>query len=210
MNLADEIVQHLITARNACNEALELIVGPEPDPVPYVDRVDEMPVNLKPHHADFLRCFPGRDMWPLRSLDDIDGITVHHTLSHSPLAAANYCTQAKGYPTVQYHFWVSAGDGCPVYRLVDEAVQLWHDHTGTYQTTLSVGLAGRWDYYVPPGEQLTALVELVAWLMRTYRVPIEEVQGHCTRALPIITVCPGWYRADWHDAFFDLLEAEVG
>ena len=198
----------------ACLEATLRDGVPEPS-VPYIDRTDEMPVNSHPTHSDFVRCFPGRDMWPLRNLSDITGITIHHSMSHSPLATARYCTAGKGYPTIQYHYWVSASDGCECYMLVDPAVALWHDHTGAHPRTLSVALAGRWDHHTPPGEQLQAVAELCVWLMHQYAIPTGEVKGHTDRAgrnkygKPI-TVCPGWYSGVWHDTFFKILADTMG
>ena len=205
--------QHLdaIGVSCACIEAILSDGVPEPE-TPYIDRTDEMPVNTTPSHKDFVRCFPGRDMWPLRNLSDLTGITIHHSLSHSPLATANVCLN-KGYPTIQYHYWVSADDGCPVYMLASPSLALWHDHTGAHSRTLSVALAGRWDYRTPPGEQLQSLARLVVWLMRQYAIPPAEVRGHNDRAWAVSrvrTVCPGWYKANWHDTFFKILADTMG
>jgi hypothetical protein len=175
--------------------------------LPFIDRTAEMPVNLRPFHRDFVRAFPGRDMWPMRGPDDATGITIHHTLSHSPAATARYCTQAKGYPTVQYHYWVSADDGCPVYLLADPALALWHDHTGAHPTTLSVGMAGSLHLAQPPREQIEALVRLVAWLIKAHDVPIAQVQGHVDRFSG--TVCPGWGQTGWRDAFYGALAIAI-
>ena len=204
--IASEIAVNLSAASFAMQEwSLALKDAMRSRELPYIDRTDEMPINLMPFHADFVRNFPGRNMWPLRSLADITGITIHHTLSHSPLATANYCTRGKGYPTTQYHYWVSSGDACPRYLLVDPALAMWHDHTGAHPTTLSVGMAGSLHIAKPPREQIEAAATLVAWLMDEYDVPISQVQGHCDRYAG--TVCPGWYEADWRDEFFDVLRA---
>jgi len=191
-----------------CAEALEKVS----DPQPYVDQVAQMPINAWPSHPDFVRNFGKGMFWPMRELNEITGLTIHHTLSHSSLGTAQYCTSGKGYPTIQYHYWVSADEGCPVYRLADERWALWHDHTGVYQTTLSIGLAGRWDYYTPAMEQIEALARLVAWAMNEFAVPLDQVWGHKARALRanVRTVCPGWDAAGWKNVFFAALRNVPG
>jgi len=169
---------------------------------PYTDRRHEMPVNFDPFHPDFVKCFPGNEVWPTRDLGTLTGLTIHHTMSHSPIATANYCTKTKGYPTTQYHYWVSAGDGCPCYLLVDPSAAMWHDHTGTHPTTLSIGMAGSLHVSPPPDEQIEAAARLCVWLMNQFGV--VDVAGHKDRYRG--TVCPGWDSAGWRTAFFDVLE----
>jgi hypothetical protein len=177
--------------------------------LPYIDRVADMPTNDNPFHPSFLRWFPGRKTWPERNLDTLTGITIHHTLSHSPVATARYCTMTKGYPTTQYHYWVSAGDGCPVYKLVEPSAALWHDHTGAHPTTLSVGMAGWLHTKKPPDEQIEAAARVVAWLLGEYDIPRNGVNGHAERAIGVVTVCPGWNTASWRDDFFAALDSAI-
>lgn len=194
--------------RNA-DELVVALAGTAPDLVPYTDRIAEMPTNPAPFHADFVRNFPGMTVWPMRS-DEVAGVTIHHTLSHSPVATARYCTMTKGYPTTQYHYWISAGDGCPAWRLVAPSQALWHDHTGRDPVTLSVGMAGSLHINKPPREQIESAARLVAWLMGEYGVPVSEVQGHCDRH---VTICPGWNwkpETKWRDEFFDVLNSITG
>jgi len=172
-----------------------------------VDRIAEFDaiVNPRPFHRDFVRCFPGASVWPVR--DTITGITIHHTMSHSPVATARYCTRVKGYPTTQYTYWVSADDGCPVYQCLRDSVACWHDHTGRLQTTISVGMAGRLDVAKPPLEQIAACVNLCAALMRRYGLQIEQVKGHNDRYSG--TVCPGWDVSSWRDDFYEMLRGRL-
>jgi hypothetical protein len=169
----------------------------EPDLL-IVDRRDEMPVCDTPDHADFWNAFASKGIWdwPRRDLEDITGLTIHHTLSDNPLGLFQWITRprsegGKGYPRGQYHYWVSRGEGAPVYHLLDDTVQCWHDHTGTYQTTLSVGMAGHLGHDRPPGEQLWNAAKLCKILIEKYGLEIDDVQGHCDRYSG--TVCPGWY-----------------
>lgn len=170
---------------------------------PWTNHIAEMPINHNPFHPDILR----RKMkfWYIRELIDIKGITIHHTMSHSPLATAKYCCFTKGYPTGQYAFWVSQGDGCPVYQLADLSWIVWHDNTGAYQSNISVGMAGDLSVKEPPQEQIDATANLVAYLMCTYSIPIDNVEGHRGRWRG--TDCPGWDLMHWRNKFYDKLES---
>ena len=140
--------------------------------------------------------------------DAVTGLTIHHTCSHSPLALARWSTQNKGVPSIQYHWWVSQEDGCPIYLLAKPEWQIIHDHTGLYQTTLSIGMAGRLDRVRPPDEQLRAVAQLCAYLIKEYHLPsVETVRGHCERAAEngARTICPGWDATDWRDDFYAIL-----
>jgi len=184
---------------------------PEKPPAPTFEIVDRRAefakiVNRKPFHRDFVRCFGElATAWPTRT--DVTGITIHHTLSHSPTATAGYITRSKGYPSTQYSYWVSADDGCPVYWCLDDDIACWHDHTGRLQTTMSVGMAGRWDKVKPSFEQMEACAKLCHVLMGRYGFPFAQIQGHNDRAKKagVNTVCPGWDMAHWRDDFYTIL-----
>ena len=161
-------------------------------------KIDEMPTGE-----------PNRDNWPAgwinwATLTDVYGITIHHTMSHSPIATAKYCVKGKGYPSIQYHFWVSANDNCDVWQVADLADALWHDHTGSHadgRGTIAVGLAGSLHTKKPPEQQLMKAASLVVWLMKEYTIPRNEVRGHQGRAAEAgyDTVCPGWHVARWRN-----------
>jgi len=177
---------------------------------PYTSRIAEMPVSHNPDHPDIVR--HGWTFWPIRGEGDcpqgITGLTIHHTCSHSPLALAGWTTRrqengGKGMCSIQYHFWVSQGDGCPVWQLAPLEWALWSDHTGPFQTTLSVGMAGRLHESHPPDEQIAATVKLVVYLQRRLDIPIAEVKGHCERYHG--TECPGW-NYGWKAEFYEALE----
>jgi len=195
--------QSLEEIRDTATAALARLGEPIDPPPPYIDRVAEMPVNDAPFHPDFVRNFPGATEWPKRKRADVTGITIHHTLSHAPIATARYCTASKGYPTTQYHYWVSADDDCPCFLLVQPGFALWHDHTGAHPTTLSVGMAGALHVDAPPPEQMESAARLVAWMMAEYNVDVFGVRGHVDRYAR--TVCPGWHAANWRDRFFEVL-----
>ncbi len=164
-------------------------------------------VNRKPFHRDFIRTFGElATAWPTRT--ECTGITIHHTLSHSPTATAGYIVRSKGYPTTQYSYWVSADDGCPVYWCLYDHVACWHDHTGRLQTTMSVGMAGGLHRATPPFEQMEACANLCWVLMKRYGFGVDQVQGHNDRAKKagVSTVCPGWDAAGWRNEFYEILQ----
>jgi hypothetical protein len=192
----------------------------QPEEVPWIDRVEEMPVNRAPDHPDLVK--RKWTWWRTREPGQITGVTIHHTMSHSPLALARYMVRpvaegGKGLPTVQYAYWVSAGDGCPVYKLALEEWAIWHDHTGANPTTISIGLAGSCHLKRPPNEQLETAAEFVRFLMGYHQFEVGQVQGHDQRAKEaanVITVCPGWLdegiakpSGRWREAFYEALES---
>jgi len=184
----------------------------EPGP-PWVDRIVKMPVNSQPFQTDFVRNFGARGFWPKRKLSDVTGLTIHHTMSHSPLNTARYCTDTKGYPTVQYHWWISANDDCSIYLLADPAWIIWHDCTGAWPTTLAVGMAGSLHLAPPPSEQIEATANLCRYLMDMFDILEVQVQGHRER-WGLRTQCPGWGPTDrrqrswgsgWKAKFYEAL-----
>jgi hypothetical protein len=164
--------------------------------LPYIDVVDEMPVNPNPSAPA---------AWWMRTPDQITGITVHHTMSHDAIATARYCTDVKGRPSIQYHFWVAA-DG-RVYLCAPLTWGMWHDHCGHENRNVSLGLAGRLHETAPPDAELEAAARIAAWLMDRFEVSLSEVQGHDDRYAG--TVCPGWDEAYWRHDFYTALDAQL-
>lgn len=190
---------------------------PLPITTPWVNRVSEMPINHDPANGLFIENFGHGAFWPLRAMNQITGLTIHHAMSHSPLGTANYCTSnthGKGYPTINYHYWVAADDDCSLYQLADPEWALWHDHTGKHQTTLSIAMAGSLHLHRPPQEQIQATVHLCRHLMSLLNIEIDQVTGHRER-YRMRTQCPGWGQPDdpvsagtgWKDDFFSALHA---
>jgi len=144
---------------------------------------------------------PLEDGWWQRMLEQIDGVTVHHTLSHSPHAtAAYYVTKGGGRPSIPYHVWVT--ETGQVLKCLDFTEGCWHDHTGHQNTHLSVGMAG--DRRQPPSEaQLSALVRFCTWCLDNLNV--DEVRGHKDY---VATVCPGWDEGGWKAEFYRRLGQE--
>lgn len=213
----EEEIEATANALHALADHLDgLVAELRSDEIVCTNIIGQLPVNTNPDHPDLVK--RKWKWWPIRAPEDITGVTIHHTLSHSPAATAAYCTRlrtqgGKGYPSIQYHFWVAATDGCPVYLCAPLTDAVWHDHTGAHQTTISIGMAGHLHKVRPPDEQIIRTVELVAWLMKEYNFPLEQVQGHKQRAYEaarIRTVCPGWDSAtQWHDDFYNALKVRI-
>ncbi len=181
---------------------------------PWVDVRAQMPVNTQPDAAWLVE--QGRTGWWKRTLAQINGITLHHTMTHDMMACAHYITRpvkqgGKGYPTTQYAFWVQS-DGVIKY-CVDLTEAPWHDHCGDENTHVAVGIAGEWDKVSPPQIQLEATARLAAYLMQWLNIPLENVEGHrewsARHTGKPQTVCPGWLTGGWRAKLFDIINSEI-
>jgi len=172
----------------------EVLAQDTPGRVEVIDITDQMPHNTNPTHPAYVKYLKKTwvNEWPTRSAPPT-GITIHHTLSHSPTNTAKYICFTKGYPRTQYHYWVSQETGCPIYLCLSPTYAPYHDHCGV-SPNLSIGMAGHLGYNRPPEEQLWAMVRLVAHLMDRYSLTTDQVDGHHERALlsGVDTECPGW------------------
>jgi len=193
-----------------------LVAEPEPQPepadgeaAPWRDIRDQMPTNPRP---DASALIAQRGGWWKRKLSDIDGITIHHTLSHNPEATAAYIVKSvsaggKGHATTQYHIWITA-EGEALY-CVDLTEGLWHDHCGDMNTHISIGMAGSLHVTKPPQAQLHKAAEVAAYLVRKYDIGAESVAGHndwARKCSNVSTVCPGWDQAGWRAAFYEAFD----
>ncbi len=163
---------------------------------PFEDIIADIPVNPSPTSPV---------AWWVRQLSEIRGITIHHTLSHSPIATARYVIEKKGRPTLPYHFWVDK-DGA-AFLCVPLHFGMWHDHTGHRNVNISIGMAGHLHKVRPPLAQLETTVNLVLWLMEEYQIPVDQVRGHKDRYAA--TICPGWDAKMWREQFYENLRAEL-
>ena len=161
--------------------------------------IDEMPRNEN--------C-PGslKNGWWQRTLDQITGLTFHHTLSDSPHAFAKYYVKKDGgRPSTCYSIWITQTGEVLLCTALEEGC--WHDHTGHKNVNLSVGLAGRLHEYRPAQVQLEAAARVVKWAVEHPKMSItmDQVLGHMDY---IKTQCPGWDSAAsdfWKDDFMALL-----
>jgi len=184
------------------------LAGDTPEPPPWTDYRAQMPTNP---HPDASALIAQRGGWWKRTLEQIDGITLHHTLSHNPIATAAYITKpvaqgGKGHATTEYHIWITAEGEALL--CVDLTEGLWHDHTGDRNTHISIGMAGSLHVAKPSAPQLRKVVAVVAYLMRTFDIPLANVAGHndwAYKVSKVVTVCPGWDKAGWRGDFYEAL-----
>ena len=187
----------------------EIAPPPEPEGAPWVDVIATLPTNP---HPDATALIAQRGGWWIRELSQIDGITIHHTLSHDPVATAAWIVKplaqkGKGHKTTQYHIWITK-DGQALY-CVDLTEGLWHDHTGDHNTHISIGMAGSLHTSKPPAEQIAKAAEVAAYLMKRFDIPLASVAGHndwALKAAKVKTTCPGWDAAGWRSSFYEALE----
>ena len=147
--------------------------------------------------------------WWQRTLDQIIGLTFHHTLSDSPHATAkHYVKKGGGRPSIPYTIWITqTGEALLCNPLTDGC---WHDHTGHKNVNLSVGLAGTLHKYRPAQVQLEAAARVVKWAVEhpQMRITMNTVLGHMdVGTYKGRTECPGWDSAAsdfWKDDFYEL------
>lgn len=182
------------------------------------DIIAELDANPGPYGHTTLDAQHG---WWKRTLDQIDALTFHHTLSNSPHATATYIALQKsngqgiGHPTTEYTIWIT--ETGEILLCVPLTEGLWHDHTGNKNTHLSVGLAGRLHENRPSDPQLEAAARVGAWAVLSSILPsisgIEQIKGHMDYT---DTQCPGWDERTgntgsgfWKPDLYDLIEQEL-
>jgi len=208
VNIDAAIIERARAIREHADALWELL-NEEPPPAWPWDRdiTGELARNPGPYDNYYLQRDGG---WWQRTLDQIDRVTIHHTLSDSPHATAKYyVVKAGGHPTLPYTIWVTQ-DG-QILKCVELEQGLWHDHTGHQNTHLSVGMAGSLHLYHPADVQLEAVARLCAWAIESDELPnvsaIEQIKGHRDYAA---TVCPGWAcdaSGNWRNEFYKRVEA---
>jgi hypothetical protein len=204
MNNLERLQALSIQADNLAEDLANYIEGLEPDELnlEYRDIRGELATNPGPYTNAALNRDGG---WWQRRLDQIVGVTIHHTLSNSPHATAeHYINKGGGRPTIPYTFWITQTGEILWCVALDRG--LWHDHTGHENTNLSVGLAGKLHILEPPDVQLDAAVRLCVWAIENLPslTSIEQVKGHRDH---IQTICPGWDK--WKERFYSKLREAI-
>lgn len=174
------------------------------------DLTGELATNPGPYENSYLKADGG---WWQRTLDQIDILTFHHTLSDSPHATAqHYIVKDGGKPTTPYTIWITqTGE---VYLCVPLTEGLWHDHTGHQNTHLSVGLAGSLHIHHPADVQLDAAARMAVWAIKSDMLPLITEIGHIKGHRDFIaTACPGWSSAqsgNWKLELYNRIEEKLG
>lgn len=128
-------------------------------------------------------------------------IVVHHSATPGGSAALfNQMHKAKGWDEMGYHFVIgngtNSGNGA-VEVGTRWPKQKWGAHAKTADNRyneygIGICLVGNFDLERPTPAQMKSLNQLVAYLMKTYRVPADRVIGHGdTKA----TDCPGKFMS---------------
>jgi hypothetical protein len=205
MNEIQNELRWAVEQCRAVSERLERLLGGETTPV----QREIWDRDIRSELARNERCpSPLAQGWWRRELGQINGLTVHHTLSHSPHATAeNYIHKEGGRPSIPYHLWI-AETGEILYCL-DLTEGCWHDHTGHENRHISLGLAGSLHLRRPPNAQLEAAVRVARWAIEhpAMAITLDGVRGHRDYAA---TVCPGWTATGWREDFYARLTAGTG
>ncbi len=121
---------------------------------------------------------------------DIDCVVLHHTAGGSTQSALN--TLRSPSAGVSAHYLV--GKDGKIYHLVDNKLAAWHAgvaalHGDTSPSvnnrSIGIEIVNEGDGKHPfTAAQYKALEQLVPWLMKTYKVPMNNLVGHKDVALP--------------------------
>ena len=199
------LVQHMVAVKDRQNA-----LAPAPPPGVEVPWARDITEDLARND----NCPPPlQDGWWQRTLDQIIGLTFHHTLSHSPYdTAAYYIHKGGGRPSLPYAIWITqTGE---TLKCLDLTEGCWHDHTGHKNVRLSVGLAGSLHIHRPPETQLDAAAKVAAWAITSDMLPgiasIDHIKGHMDF---VLTQCPGWNApatGRWKDDLYARITALLG
>ncbi|HHB90711.1 MAG TPA: N-acetylmuramoyl-L-alanine amidase [Anaerolineae bacterium] len=114
--------------------------------------------------------------WPSRTLNQIEIIVVHHTVTSSqidPIALARAIIARRDLPGLPYHFLVQGdGSGFWTESLETALGQTLKDDIN--RTGVAVALAGNFTNNPPPEAQLDTAAAIIAQLVKTYNLNVEE------------------------------------
>jgi len=121
---------------------------------------------------------------------DIDSVVLHHTASNN--TAADLATLRSRSAEVSAHYLIGR-DG-KIYQLVKDGMKAWHAGVSALRgdsspsvnaRSIGIEITNAGDGRTPFTErQYKALEQLVPWLMKTYKVPMQNLVGHKDVALP--------------------------
>ena len=139
-----------------------------------------------------------RDWMPLARANNWKWIVIHHSATPTGGAAAfDKMHKAKGWDELGYHFVIGNGTDTRDGQVEVGSRwprQKWGAHAKTPDNQyndfgIGICLVGNFDLTRPSDEQVKSLSKLVAFLMRTYRIPADRVVGHSDTGKA--TDCPG-------------------
>ena len=120
---------------------------------------------------------------------DIDTIVLHHTASGGTAQDVAHYFQN---PSSQVSSHYIVGKDGVIVQSVPDGKKAWHAGTSTFKGrdnvndfSMGIEIVNRGDSKDPwPEKQYEAVADLVAYLMKTYNVPMERITGHRDVALP--------------------------
>jgi N-acetyl-anhydromuramyl-L-alanine amidase AmpD len=139
-----------------------------------------------------------REWVPQAQANHWQWIVIHHSATATGGAAAfDKEHKAKGWDELGYHFVIGNGTDTRDGQIEVGPRwprQKWGAHAKTPDNRfndfgIGICLVGNFDNTRPTAEQMKSLSRLVAYLMRTYRIPAERVVGHGDTGKA--TDCPG-------------------
>ncbi len=149
-------------------DSLEALLALPPGSVPQPD-LQDLRGNL-----------PQATPYPVRSLDAIRRIVVHHTAipdgNLSPQAIAQGQVTRQGRPGITYHFLINA-DGAIYWTQPLEAVVEQTLKAEVNADSVAVALGGSFMTATPTEAQLASAAHLVAWLLVTCQLSADAIIG---------------------------------
>jgi len=175
-------------------EGPELI---EPKAPPPAVALKPPPVVVPPPNRSITQGVP-REWTPMAQPVAWQWIVIHHSATTTGGAAAfDKMHRSKGWDELGYHFVIGNGTDTRDGQVEVGSRwprQKWGAHAKTPDNRfnefgIGVCLVGNFDISRPSDEQMKSLSKLVAFLMKTYRIPPERVVGHGDTGKA--TDCPG-------------------
>jgi hypothetical protein len=148
--------------------------------------------------VDIVSKLPHRGAWPLRPLNGITDITLHHSAapaSQTPEQIAAYHVNFKKEPGIAYHYLVYP-DGT-AYQVNHDSAYTWHN---TYNNKVAIGICMVGNFMngpVPDAQRASA--ELIILALKAMYPGIRYLVGH--REYKRSTLCPGKFvnMNTWRD-----------
>lgn len=110
-----------------------------------------------------------------RPAKDIKYIVINHTAVRPEVGADRVAeAHAKKWPGIIAQFFVTGDGQIQQTNPIDKVVA---DNQAWIYNGISVYVAGNFDATVPNDAQLSALAQLGAWLMTTYKLPLDAIKG---------------------------------
>ena len=146
-------------------------------------------------------------------------IVIHHSATNGGNAAEfNKLHRDRGWDEMGYHFVITNGDGGPNGQVQIGSrwrKQKWGAHTGGTDDNeyneygIGICLVGNFMNHNPTAKQLKAARELVAYLMKTYDIPMQNLIGHKDAPNALTECCGRVFYRYFHGTFKSQLRTQL-